>query len=98
MPADIDNSDFIKLNSKRYTLANQLRVQAGDSYITFIDSIFESKIDNICNFENYEFKIFNDVSEMHNVIRQKEKKIWIKSNGCWIFVAMDNKEKQRHKI
>ena len=43
-------------------------------------------------------KIFNDVSEMHNVIRQKEKKFGLSRIGCWIFVAMDNKEKQRHKI
>ena len=95
MPADIDNSDFIKLNSKRYTLANQLRVQAGDSYIAFIDSIFESKIDNICNFENYEFKIFNDVSEMHDVIRQKEKKFGLSrmvAGYSWPWITKKNKD------
>ena len=74
MPADIDDSDFEKLNSKKYTLRNQLRVQAGNTYISFIYSIFEPDIHNVCLFENYEFKVFDDVSEMQNAIKQKETK------------------------
>ena len=73
MPADIEDSDFKKLNSKRYTLRKQLRVQAGNTYISFIDSIFELDMHNVCIFKNYEFKIFSDISQMHDAIKQKEK-------------------------
>lgn len=72
-PADIRPEDFKKLNAKHYTLNSQMRVEAGEDYINFIESIFELQKPEKTSFKNYDFKIFDDASKMVEEIKNKDK-------------------------
>lgn len=71
-PADIRPEDFIKLNAKKYELNSQMRVEAGEEYIKFIEDIFDLKIPIKTTFENYDFKIFDNAEEMVKAIKTKD--------------------------
>jgi hypothetical protein len=73
-PSDIRAEDFKKLNSKKYILHSQMRVEAGEEYIKFIEDIFDLKIPKINIFSNYDLRIFNDINEMVNEIKIKDNK------------------------
>ena len=48
-PADVRPEDFKKLKTKKYELNSQMRVEAGEEYIKFIEYIFDLKIYFIFN-------------------------------------------------
>lgn len=73
-PADIRSEDFKKLNTKKYELNSQMRVEAGEEYIKFIEDIFDLRIPKNINFPNYDFKIFSNIEEMVNEIKIKDEK------------------------
>ncbi len=73
-PADIRPEDFKKLNSKKYELVSQMRVEAGEEYIKFIEDFFDLKTPQNTNFPNYDFKIFDSAEKMVNEIKEKDKK------------------------
>ena len=75
MPADVLSDYFLKLDKEPYNLYEQLRVQAGTKYIEFIDSIFDNKTDSLHNFTNYDFKIFNDATDMVKQIKNLNKSL-----------------------
>ena len=72
-PSDIRPEDFKKLNSKKYELTSQMRVEAGEEYIKFIEDIFDLKKPEKNKFPNYDFKIFDDIEEMVSQIKIKDK-------------------------
>ena len=77
-PTDIRKEDFDKLmlrkNYHEYVLTTQLRcIAGGEEYVDYVKAIFsnnppERKID----FKKYDLKIFDDVDEMVNAIKEKE--------------------------
>lgn len=73
-PADIRPEDFKKLLVKKYELSSQMRVEAGEEYIKFIEGIFDLKTPKQTSFHNYDFKIYDNVEEMVNEIKNKDKK------------------------
>ncbi|MFA7216839.1 MAG: DNA/RNA helicase domain-containing protein [Candidatus Paceibacterota bacterium] len=73
-PADVRKEDFKKLNAQYYTLSTQMRVEAGEEYIEFIEALFDLQKPIKTNFENYDFKIYDNVEEMVSAIREKDKK------------------------
>lgn len=73
-PADVRPEDFEKLNSKKYEIKIQMRVEAGEDYIKMIEDIFEYKKPLNTSFSDYEFKIFDNVDEMISIIKEKDKK------------------------
>lgn len=73
-PADIRPEDFKKLNSKKYELVSQMRVEAGEEYIKFIEDFFDLKTPQNTNFLNYDFKVFDNAEKMVNEIKEKDKK------------------------
>jgi uncharacterized protein len=73
-PADIRPEDFKKLNSKKYELTTQMRVEAGEEYIKFIEDIFDFKVPQKIIFKNYDFKIFDNIEQMISEIKTKDKK------------------------
>jgi len=73
-PADVRSEDFRKLQIKRYELNSQMRVEAGEEYIKFIEDIFELKSPKNTKFSNYDLKIFGDIQEMVDEIKSKDKK------------------------
>lgn len=72
-PADIRSVDFKNLNPKYYRLSTQMRVEAGDDFINFIEDIFDLKTPNNTNFSNYDFRLFDGVEEMVKEIKLKDK-------------------------
>ena len=72
-PADIRPEDFKKLKSKKYELSSQMRVEAGEEYIKFIEDIFDLRIPLSTSFWNYDFRIFDNAQEMVNEIKEKNK-------------------------
>lgn len=73
-PADIRPEDFRRLNSKKYELVSQMRVEAGEEYIKFIEDFFDLRTPKNTNFPNYDFKIFDNAQKMVNEIKEKDKK------------------------
>ncbi len=73
-PADVRPEDFKKLKTKKYELSSQMRVEAGEDYIKFIEDIFDLRIPENTNFHNYDFKIFSNIEEMVDEIKIKDKK------------------------
>lgn len=79
-PSDADKSEYLDLINRKnfyeYQLKSQLRVQGGDSYVTYVKDIFsnnppESKL----NVDNYEFKIYNNISDLRDYIKEKDNEV-----------------------
>ena len=73
-PADIRAEDFRKINAKYYELHTQMRVEAGEDFIKFVDDIFNLKIPQKTKFPNYDFRFFDNIEEMIGEIKIKDKK------------------------
>lgn len=73
-PSDIRPEDFRKLNAKNYILSTQMRVEAGEEYIRFIEDIFDLKEVEKNDFSNYDFRIYEDIHKMFSDIKEKDKK------------------------
>lgn len=71
-PADISESKIAQIDAVRLDLKKQIRVKGGDRYVSFISNLFDL-MPSECNFEDYDFKIFNDVKAMvHEVKKRNE--------------------------
>lgn len=70
-PADIHESKMEKLDSYKLYLNNQMRVKGGDVYISFINNLLDLEPSE-CNFEKYDFKIFDSLPEMVKDIKIRE--------------------------
>lgn len=73
-PADVRHEEFERFESKKYELNTQMRVEAGDDFITFVEDIFDLKTPEKTKFENYDFRIFGKLDEMLNEIKLKNNK------------------------
>lgn len=76
-PTDIKKQNFIELESKerthRYELKTQMRcLLGGDQYIQYVKSLFSNVPPaEKLNFSQYDFKIFDNVNEMVENIKEK---------------------------
>ncbi|MFA6520362.1 MAG: DNA/RNA helicase domain-containing protein [Candidatus Paceibacterota bacterium] len=75
LPADIDDVDLRQKGASFYQLTKQMRIQAGEDYILFIDDTLNQRKAKFPDLKNYELSIFDDVSEMHKAIKEKDKKL-----------------------
>ncbi len=99
-PADIRAEDFRKLNAKQYELSSQMRVEAGEEYIKFIEDIFDLKTPTKNNFENYDFKIFDNAKEMVKAIKAKDeehKLARVVAGYAWPWHTRDIKDWKKNK-
>ena len=77
-PTDIRKEDFdnlmVRKNFRSYKLSTQLRCMAGgDEYVDYVKAIFSnSPPKDRISFKKYDLKIFDDVSEMVEIIKQKD--------------------------
>lgn len=69
-PADIDHGQLEKINAIKLYLQKQKRVRGGDRYIQFIQNTLDLEPSE-CNFEDYEFEIFDHIADMINSIKEK---------------------------
>ena len=71
-PADIDESRFAEMDAVRFELKKQIRVKGGERYIDFISNFFDLEPSE-CNFEDYDFQIFDKIQDMVEAIKRKDK-------------------------
>lgn len=55
-----------------YTLATQMRVQGGNAYIDFVQSLLSASCTKKIEFKNYDFKLYYDFHKFVNDLNQKE--------------------------
>lgn len=71
-PADIRAGDMKALPALHYELKTQMRVEGGERYMQFVEQLFEKPTSNSVDFEKYDFKVYEDISEMVRDIKEKE--------------------------
>lgn len=72
--SDIRKEDVKKLGAKHYTLKTQMRVEAGEEYVEFIEDFFDHKTPEEKDFGDYEFKIYESIHQMFTDIKEMDKK------------------------
>lgn len=77
LPKDVVRSliEHSRVEKKFYPLHSQMRVRGGTDYIKYIRAILSSEPPVPSRVENYDFKLFDDVSEMHQEIRLRESEV-----------------------
>jgi len=73
-PSDVTPVSFSNLSVKEFKLHSQLRIGTGDDgekYIKFIQDIFDLVAVNDDKFNNYDFKIYDDIHQMVSDIKNK---------------------------
>lgn len=91
-PADVHIKRFSELNAKHYHLTTQLRIKGGDSYIKFVEKVFSGESPTK-DLQEYDFQIFDDVSEMVSKIKEKDKEMGLcrtVAGYAWDWVSRDN--------
>ena len=57
----------------RFTLQTQMRCEGGQSYLQYLDKIFQVNQGDLCGVENYDFKIWDNPNRMIEDIRGKDR-------------------------
>lgn len=73
LPADIDDVDLHSSGAQFYTLTKQMRIQAGEEYVNLIEAILNQRKVSNQKLKDYEFTIFDNLAEMHQAIKTKDK-------------------------
>jgi len=71
-PSDIHADKIHALDVVDFTLRTQVRVKGGEDYLDFIDSLLEVEKGTEPNFSDYDFRIYDDLSQMIEEIKAKE--------------------------
>ena len=72
-PSDISAKSFMKrLNARLIKLNEQMRIKAGNRYVSHIYDILGQKAKTRQTFENYDLRIFDNFSDMAKSLREKE--------------------------
>jgi DUF2075 family protein/DNA replication protein DnaC len=72
-PSDIPHARFDALEATHFELESQLRVEGGEEYVTFIDNLFDTAVQNKIAIKNYDFKLYTNIVQMVEDIKQKDK-------------------------
>jgi DUF2075 family protein/SOS-response transcriptional repressor LexA/DNA replication protein DnaC len=73
-PSDIQSQKVLGLNAESFTLTTQMRVRGGDAYLEYVDNLLENTPTPLNLPSNdYEVRVFDDISEMLTAVRKKEK-------------------------
>ena len=95
-PSDADESVFDALKASRgsvvHELLSQFRVKGGRPYVEFIDGLLNCRIDSKrkFSFSNYEFRLFESLSDMVDTIKEKEVEVGLSrlvSGYSWPWVS-----------
>ncbi len=71
-PADVDASDFKKLQAHNFDLKTQMRVEGGDEYIEFVDKVLSNAQAKSYTPVGYDLKLFDSLEDMVNQIHKNE--------------------------
>lgn len=100
-PTDVRKEDFDKLKSRKnyksYNLTTQLRcLVGGKEYIDYVNAIFSNNPPKKkINFEKYDLKIFDNINDMIELIKDKDKKYGLCRNVAgyaWAWKSKNKKE------
>lgn len=74
LPQDLVQSLLLKSRFEKrfYRLHSQMRVKGGIDYIKYVRGMLSSSPPASNRFDDYDFKFFDDVREMHDAIRARE--------------------------
>lgn len=77
LPKDVVQSLIINSRAERrfYGLHSQMRVQGGTDYINYARKILSPDPPAYRRIDNYDFRFFDDVREMHEAIRRRESEV-----------------------
>lgn len=93
-PTDIDESRFREINAQNHILKSQMRVQGGNDYINYVDNILNQKQVEKLKFAKYEFLLFEDVNDMVEIIKMKDKKVNLSrvvAGFAWDWISKNDK-------
>lgn len=95
-PSDLPPKKFEELNLKKFDLKSQLRIgggNGGEKYIQMVQNIFDLKeVENITDI-NYDFKIYDELSEMVEDIKEKNSQMdlcRLVSGYAWSWASKNN--------
>lgn len=94
-PSDIDPQLITKLKAQEHSLAQQMRVQGGDVYISFIQNLFSSKPYGLPNLDGYEVHFCDSLKPMLEAIKDKDKAVGLSrvvSGYAWSWESKNNSE------
>lgn len=79
-PTDIpfEKLDFERYN--KYSLNTQFRVRAGERYTSYIEDILNQRVEGRIVFHGYDLKMFSDVNEMVEAIKEKDREFGLSRN------------------
>jgi DUF2075 family protein/SOS-response transcriptional repressor LexA len=102
-PSDIGHEIFSKVvnNFTSYELSTQLRVEGGDKYIKNIKNLFNNDNFNLKNIKKYDFQIFDNIQEMVNLIKTKDREFGIcrmLAGYAWEWISKNDRSKFDIKI
>lgn len=72
-PSDISINKVLESNPIRFELKTQIRVKGGENYLQFVDNLLENNIDIRVDFSDYDFKVYDDLSQMVIDIKKRDK-------------------------
>lgn len=103
---DISNKQFVetieRYNNKKntYKLTTQMRCLGGDEYINYLQDVLSCNAVEKQSIENYDFRIFDDVSEMTNLIKKLDNEIGLcrtVAGYSWEWKTNPNKKNSLYK-
>lgn len=81
----------------RYKLTNQFRMQANDEIINWINQFKQKQLKPLPKDENYEFKVFASLKDMHEAIKQRNKEFGL-SRVVSTFDFLHKKDKEIYYV
>ncbi len=94
-PADITHERIANINATYYDLTSQLRVKAGEKYISFIDDLFDLSEVKQYKFPNYDFRLYDNIHQMVSDIKQRDSELHfcrVVAGYAWPWVTKNNNE------
>lgn len=99
MPSDVSPFKFKELDVVKFELKNQMRVGLGDggeNYLRFIQEVFDVMYITQIDHFNYDFKVYDNLSEMVDAIKEKDQKFdlcRLVSGYSWQWNSRNNPDK-----
>lgn len=72
-PSDIGPEYFEAMGAVEHTLTTQMRMEAGEDFIKFVDDFFAQVPIQKKDFGEYDFRVYDNVQQMANDIKEKDK-------------------------
>lgn len=74
LPQDLVRSLLLKSQGEKryYRLHSQMRVKGGADYIKYVRGMLSAEPPLYVQFDDYDFRLFDDVKDMHEAIRRRE--------------------------